>query len=489
MELPNTEETISDGNVLFEQLLDMKGSESHDPEYWDTILKWMVFRGEPTSNIKHTIYERNNVLGRNLDLRPDDNRGLTRIVPDSGHTDDVVSTLNQLIHIALRTDDIATAKTIYEDYFSSFGVTPSFATDELKLEVLIKDQDADGAKWLYDELKLQGYLVPPQLVLRLLQCLSNSGKSHAADVQTIFFDLLDRQDVEKETYRAAFATTISTLYRAKDYPRVRQTLVDPAFGKVPAGPNILTTISLGIIEDPKNIFLEEFIPVYHIVHTWAPDAITLSHRHTIMEKIIARGRTDIGFELFHDMRNSAISQPTRETYIIMLSGCAKTRDAQTLEHVHNALRLDSSIEPDTDLFNSLMLCYNRCRLPLKSLSMWEVLSESSRPPDVETAALALEACVQLRQYSLIRARQIWSYLEKNKIEPSPNAFAALLAVFARVGKWDGMMGLLERMDRDKVNAKVLGIAYNYMRKDRRDEVELWAKLNKPDVWEYLEQLK
>jgi len=45
------------------------------------------------------------------------------------------------------------------------------------------------------------------------------------------------------------------------------------------------------------------------------------------------------------------------------------------------------------------------------------------------------------------------------------------------------------MDRDKVNAKVLGIAYNYMRKDRRDEVELWAKLNKPDVWEYLEQLK
>jgi hypothetical protein len=65
----------------------------------------------------------------------------------------------------------------------------------------------------------------------------------------------------------------------------------------------------------------------------------------------------------------------------------------------------------------------------------------------------------------------------------------LLAVFASVGKWDAMIGLLERMDRDKVNARVLGTAYNCMRRDRKYEVEQWARSNKPDVWKYLERLQ
>jgi pentatricopeptide repeat protein len=193
-------------------------------------------------------------------------------------------------------------------------------------------------------------------------------------------------------------------------------------------------------------------------------------------------------ELFHDMRHSDVSQPTRETYAIMLSGCAKTRDAQTLEHIHNALRLDSGIEPDSALFNSLMLAYNRSRLPDKALAIWEVLSQSSRLPDVQTASLALHACVRLPRYGLIRAREIWTYMEDNHIEPVASSYAALLSVFASVGKWDGMMGVLERMDREKVDARVLGTAYNNMRRDRKEEVELWAKTNKPAVWEYLRQL-
>jgi len=36
------------------------------------------------------------------------------------------------------------------------------------------------------------------------------------------------------------------------------------------------------------------------------------------------------------------------------------------------------------------------------------------------------------------------------------------------------MGLLERMERNKVDAMVLGTAYNNMRTDRKEEVERWG---------------
>ena len=52
-----------------------------------------------------------------------------------------------------------------------------------------------------------------------------------------------------------------------------------------------------------------------------------------------------------------------------------------------------------------------------------------------------------------------------------------------------MMGLLERMERNKVDAMVLGTAYNNMRRDRKEEVERWARVNRPGVWEYLESIK
>jgi pentatricopeptide repeat protein len=80
-------------------------------------------------------------------------------------------------------------------------------------------------------------------------------------------------------------------------------------------------------------------------------------------------------------------------------------------------------------------------------------------------------------------------MEDNHIEPSSSSYAALLSVFASVGKWDGIVGLLERMDKEKVNAQVLGTAYNCMRRDRKSEIEQWARANRPEVWDFLESIR
>jgi len=485
-----TPDLIAEGNTLFDQLLHLNQSKS-SPGYWNPIVKWMLFRGDSLSVIKHALYEQSSVLGRNIRPQSDEtqNTSLTRTMPEYRHSDTVTTTLDQLIGLALRIGDVDGATKIYNDFFSAFHVSPTVHTDELMLELLLRQNEADQAKSLYDDLHVQGHRVPASTVVRLIHALSQGNRPVPLEAQSVFFDLLDNPDCAPETYAASFSILANLFVRVRDYPRLRQTLQDRSIDRVPNWQNILSSVCLEVLSDPKNIWLEPLLPIYHIVQRWTPKNITLSHRHTLMHKLISLGRTDLGLELFHDMRHSDISQPTRETYAIMLAGCGKTRDAQTLEHIHNALRLDSSIEPNSALFNSLMLAYNRARLPEKSLAIWEVLSQSSLLPDAEAAALALDACVRLPRYGLLRAREIWTFMEDNDIDPSPSSYAALLSVFASVGKWDGMMGLLERMERDKVDAMVLGTAYNDMRRDRKEEVERWARMNRPEVWEYLEGIK
>ena len=482
-----TPRLIAQGDTLFDQLLDLKQSKS-SPRYWNPILKWMLYRGDSLSVIKHTMFEQSSALGRNVRSRTAEaeNRIVTRSMPDYHHSDTVTTTLNQLIELALRIGKFDAAAAIYNDFFSTLHVAPTVQTDGLMLELLIRQNQAEQAKSLYDDLQYQGQRVPPSTAVRLINALAQSDSPFPLEAQSVFFNLLDNPDCAPESYAASFSILVEMFIRVQDYPPLRQILQDRSVDRIPNWRNILSSVCLDVLSDPGKNWLEPLLPVYHIVQRWAPNNITLSHRHALMNKLVSLGRTDLGLELFHDMRHSDISQPTRETYAIMFAGCGKTRDAQTLEHIHAALRLDSSIEPDPALFNSLMLAYNRSRLPEKSLAIWEVLSQSSLLPDVEAASLALDACARLPRFGLLRAREIWTFMEQNSIDPPASSYAALLSVFASVGKWDGIMGLLERMERHKVDAMVLGTAYNSMRRDRKREVERWARMNRPDVWEYLE---
>ena len=487
---PRSEQSISEGNQLFEQLLDLKGSASKSPRYWDAVVKWMLFRGDSLRRIKHAMHEQSAVLGGRPRIQAGDvsDTSVSRTFGDNQISDPVTATLDQLLNLALRLSNIDTARAIYDEFYDALGVSHTATTDELRLELLIQSQDATASKTLYDDLRFQGHRISSNTILRLLQTITQNEIPLPSEAQSVFFDLLDTRDTPPETYSSSFLVLANLLLRIGDYPRMRQTLRDRSIDKIPNWKNTLSKVCISILSDPRNIWLEPLLPVYHILQRWAPGTITLSHRHDLMHRLISHGRTDLGLELFHDMRHSDISQPTKETYSIMFSGCAKTRDAQTLEHIHSALRLDSSIEPDATLFNSLMQAYNRTRLPEKALAIWEVLSASSKLPEVETASLALDACVRLPRYGLIWAREIWTFMEDNQIEPTSSSYAALLSVFASVGKWDGMMGLLERMDREKVNARVLGVAYNCMKRDRKEEVEFWARENRPEVWTYLESI-
>jgi PPR repeat len=479
---------IEDGSIIFAKLLELKPEISNDDAYWDAILRWMLFRGDSIDSIKDTLREQIETLGDTA-IQHLQRRDLPRMRTLAPHRlQSASATLEHLLALALRLGDIRTANSIYEELFPIVNISPSLETEELRLQTLLKMHNVVPAKSLYDNLRLQGQLISPGLVSDLIRALAEEKTPLPVEAQSVFFDLLDMKDSPSELLSSSFATVTNLLLRVEDYPRLRQTLQDRHIERIPNWRHILSTTSLEILSNPKTIWLEHLLPVYHIVQHWAPGMITLSHRHDMMRKLMFHGRTDLGLELFHDMRHSDISQPTRDTYAMLLSGCATTRDPRTLVQVHNALRLDSNVEPDSNLFNGLMLAYNRCRLPDKALAIWEVLSQSSRLPDPVTASLALAACVHLPQYGLIRAREIWAYMETNNINRTSASYAALLSVFASVGKWDAMMGLLERMDVENVDALVLGTAYNAMRRDRKPDIELWAKQHKPDIWEFLENV-
>ena len=303
-----TPHLIAYGNALFDQLLDLKQSKS-SPGYWNPIVKWMLFRGDSLSVIKHTLFEQSSALGRNLRPRTGDaeSTSLTRAIPDYRHSDTITTTLSQLIELALRIGKFDHATTIYNDFFPTLHVAPTNQTDELMLDLLIRRNQAEQAKSLYDDLQYQGHRVPASTALRLLNALSQSDRPFPLEAQSVFFDLLDNPECVAETYAASFSILAKMFLRIEDYPRLRQTLEDRSIDRVPNWRNVLSSVCLDVLSDPRKNWLEPLLPVYHIVQRWAPNNITLSHRHALMNKLVSLGRTDLGLELFHDMRHSDVS--------------------------------------------------------------------------------------------------------------------------------------------------------------------------------------
>ena len=110
------------------------------------------------------------------------------------------------------------------------------------LELLLRRNQADQAKSLYDDLHYQGHLVPASTVVRLIHTLSQGDHPLPLEAQSVFFDLLDIPDCAPETYASSFSILANLFVRIRDYPRLRQTLQDRNIDHVPNWQNILSSV-------------------------------------------------------------------------------------------------------------------------------------------------------------------------------------------------------------------------------------------------------
>ncbi|CAG8978372.1 hypothetical protein HYALB_00010390 [Hymenoscyphus albidus] len=216
-------------------------------------------------------------------------------------------------------------------------------------------------------------------------------------------------------------------------------------------------------------------------------------RTKLMREFFARGRSDMACYAFGHMRQHAHAtrKPNLETYVACFEGIASCEDAESLEMVHNMLRMDSSIEPNTQLYNSLMLAHLSIGKGDRALDFWDDITNSIEGPSYRSLEIVFRAC-QMSPFGEDVARDTWARLKRLEIEIKKDVFQAYCGALSARGKVDEVRDLMQSGEKDygiRPDGLMLGVFYNAMPgQNRKDMIEEWARATYPEAWRELQAM-
>jgi hypothetical protein len=172
-------------------------------------------------------------------------------------------------------------------------------------------------------------------------------------------------------------------------------------------------------------------------------------RTKLMAEFFNRKRSDMACHVFGHMRqhNDPEKRPVNETYVQCLEGIAECKDEDNLDMVHNMMKMDSSIEPSTKLYNALMIAYTACDDPERALDFWVDITNSREGPTYSSIEIVLQAC-EAQPYGDKPARDIWNKMKRMEIEITPEVYNAYIGALAGSSLIDEAKALIEEMQTD-----------------------------------------
>ena len=441
---------------------------------WDVIFVWASGTGKGVDEI-----------GRMLDVMQDSNAAVQDReqwrIPDA-------ASINALVEFAISKGDPYMAErfiTLGRDR----GIEPDSRTYVLQMNYRLSVNDVDGALTAYKNLQAMDLSDDQDLpaVNRLVVALCGSKRHDFDTIMNVAADLSDR----RARFEPLTVSTLCLLHLSRDethdvidllnthafhYSSTERTGVRDAIVSYSIDPATSTPRSWDAYSIIRNVF----------------DELSREPRTDLMSNFFKRERPDMAVHIFNHMRthSRADTIPTIDTYVAAFMGTARLHDIESLEVVHNQLKLDYNINIDTHLRNALVIAYTACNRPRKALGFWDDIVASREGPSYNSIHIALRAC-EKSPFGDLKAKEIWEKLRKMNVELDSTMWASYVAALAGNGDVKTAIKTLEdaeaRSEVD-VDAFVLGSLFagspGYV---KQGEVEGWAKARYPQAWKDLEK--
>lgn len=336
-------------------------------------LLWKAYQGENALQINRTV------------------QSLTAKEPIIRHSI-TISCVNDLMEYANSISD-PTLAFEFMDLASLWDLTTNSRTRVLHLEALVQAGDLNGVlRSLEDmeDLKAMGPDILP-FVNRLITILCSSGRDDVVfdRISSILEPLLE-SDVRLE---AATLTALTRMLLDRLDLEAVSELLRPRLGSFDDYERyMIRTAFTDFIKDPN----QESDPAweaYMLLQLAFPET-SRDVRTRIMSYFFQRDRSDLAFLVFGHMRQAEnfAHRPNTKTYARCFRGIAYTRDAKNLELVHNMLKLDTEVDLNTRLLNSLMLAYAECEKPEKAMQVFRDILQSEEGPTSNTVHFFFKIC-------------------------------------------------------------------------------------------------
>ena len=444
---------------------------------WDIILRWSAAKGKGVDEIERMMKV---MLRRNEDL------------PDREHVVPDITMINGLVALAMSRDDPYTAER-YVALGQKWKIEPDALTLLLQLEYRLRVGDLDGATASYIRLRAEDTsdCLDVPWVNKLIVALCEKQDSHTTIISLVA-DLSER----KVTLELPTVAALCQFHLQHNEPDQ-------------IGPMLSTCIHTYSVlqrESIRDVFVK-FIADRRNPDSQAWDAYTILSstfpempvyiRTEVMSEFFSRGCNDLGIKVFGSMRlqQNPSLRATVDTYTRCFEGIARAgaknkafAKAKSVHLVHNLLKVDAEIEPDTRLKNGLMLAYTACGLPRRALEFWDDIAHSREGPTYSSIQLALQAC-EASSSGERPAKDLWARLKRFKIQVTRKIYAAYIGALSGQGAFTECVELIDSAEAEigcKPDSLMIGTFYNAAPgQSYKERVENWAKRAYPDVWKEL----
>lgn len=411
---------------VFKTLIDA----NPDKDLWDIIFQWAA-----------------SAMGKGVEEL---DRMMTVMVarnPDKPTTRPDAETINGLIRMAISRNDSYAAER-YIDLGKKWGIQPNAATFILQMNYRIDAKDLTGAQASYD--KLRGVEIEKNedvpVINKYIQALCKAKTVNHDLINGIVSDLEERKQLL--TGDTVTEICLMNLRRNELHDAVNVLQTNSYHHSIPERDKTQKALtefcydrSLGtqLVWDAYNILRHLF------------DEIDTPTRTRMMNEFFHRQKPNLATHVFGHMRQHPRSskRPLLSTYVAVFSGFALPgcADRECLDTVYNMLKLDSTVEPNTQLRNSLMLAYTALDEPAKAIEFWEDITNSSEGPTYASIEIVFGACEKL-PFGDRPAKSIWTKMRRMEIEVTSAVYSAYVGALAGQGLDTESRELVEGMEAD-----------------------------------------
>ena len=400
---------------------------------WDVVLRWVFASGRG-------IDEVDRLMRLMVEKGP---RKKTDVQPD-------IDTLNGLLKYANERGDAYSAERLMR-LAESWKLSPNANTLMLQMEYRLRERDIDGAKTTYQALR--GHELSNNEDVPLMNRLvRESCQAERADEEQIMSYVQDIEDKRALLEPETVATLCVYHLKRQEFDDAIELLNSIVFRFQAEQRSLVRDVLLSFTLD-ETTSTEDAWDAYCIMKETFDSELNNTSRLRIMKHFFERNNCEGAVHVFGNMRQAVDTdiRPDARIYAECFKGIAKSQSEVSLNTVHNMLKLDSEVEPTTDLNNALMVAHFECGSPRRALEVWNTIALSGEGPSIRSVILALGFC-QFAPAGEEHARAVWAQIDKLRVPKSKPIYDAYVAALAARDNLRNAIESIEEMQR------VVGVA-------------------------------
>ncbi|CAG9943921.1 unnamed protein product [Clonostachys rosea f. rosea IK726] len=451
------------------------GQEHPEKRFWDALLRAMLLAGMTLGEVKPIM---SHMLSLDGPLTPD------------------IETFNSLLRAATEMIDLALAKSIFE-LSEAQGIRPNEETYLVLLSLYISSGSLADAKVAFQRLQEAGSIgasAPNGVWLEYFSTMNEYLLLLCRQQPSDFGHILELlAAVEDERIHLEPSTVASLCLRFLENEQnfdVMDILSVHAFLYSEAQREVVQASFVSFCLD-RNTSTSRAWGAYQLLGQFFQD-LSFERRVQLLQNFFDRKRPDMATYVFGHMRQhrNRAYQPTLDTYVQCFEGFAKHPDREGTEMIHNMLKMDTRVQPNTRLYTALMLAHTSCGRSLKALDFWHEITQSAEGPSYESLQ-AVFWTLEKKSNGDKQARQIWGKIELMDLEVPPSVYMAYIGAIAGSGHEKEVRGLIMKMASvtgSDPDAMVLGATYNALPgQELQAEYQEWAETRYHQQWAELKK--